>query len=70
MKVKSVVAAVVAAVVVVIVAITVIAGGGMTELRHEIHINASPEKVWSILANLEAVQHYNPTVAEAHYISA
>lgn len=42
----------------------------MTKLHHEIKIDASPEKVWQILANLEEVQHYNPLVAKTMYISA
>ncbi len=41
----------------------------MTELKHEITIEASPEKVFSVLENLEEVQHYNPTVTFAKYIS-
>ena len=41
----------------------------MTQLHHEIKINASPEKVWEALANLETVQHYNPLVAKTKYIS-
>jgi uncharacterized protein YndB with AHSA1/START domain len=44
-------------------------GGDMTELKHEITIDSSPEKVFSVLENLEAVQHYNPTVTFAKYIS-
>lgn len=42
----------------------------MTTLHHEIKINAPLEKVWQILANLEAVQYYNPMVKSARYISA
>ncbi len=42
----------------------------MTELRHEVFIEASPERVWSVLADLEAVQHYNPGVTSARYLSA
>lgn len=41
----------------------------MTKLHHEIKINAPVEKVWQVLANLEAVQHYNPLVKGAHYVS-
>ena len=42
----------------------------MTQLHHEIKINAAPEKVWEALANLETVQHYNPLVASTKYTSA
>ena len=42
----------------------------MSELQHTITINAPPDKVWSALADLEAVQHYNPTVSRARYISS
>ena len=41
----------------------------MVELKHEIIIDSPPEKVWKILADLEAVRHYNPTVLTARYIS-
>ncbi|MBI5379016.1 MAG: SRPBCC family protein [Nitrospirae bacterium] len=41
----------------------------MPELQHTITINAPPDKVWKVLADLEAVQHYNPTVSRAQYIS-
>lgn len=37
----------------------------MTTIRHEIHAACSPERVWSLLADLEAVQHYNPGVRRA-----
>ena len=40
-----------------------------SELKHEIRIEAKAEKVWDVLANLEDVQHYNPGVAKAEYIS-
>ena len=39
----------------------------MTLLDHEIHIAAKPEKVWDVLTDLEAVQHYNPGVKQARY---
>lgn len=42
----------------------------MAKLHHEISINAPAEKIWQVLDNLEAVQHYNPIVARAKYISA
>lgn len=41
----------------------------MTELRHEITINAPLEQVFAGLANLELVQHYNTAVNRAEYIS-
>lgn len=41
----------------------------MTQLHHEIFINATQQKVWAALADLEAVQHYNPLVSSAHYTS-
>ena len=41
----------------------------MTELNHQIKINAPAEKVFNVLADLEAVQHYNPGVVSAKYIS-
>lgn len=42
----------------------------MGKLQHEIWINSPLEKVWNILADLEAVQHYNPVVTKARYISS
>jgi carbon monoxide dehydrogenase subunit G len=41
----------------------------MTQLHHEIHIAAPLEKVWAVLADLEAVQHYNAGVKHTKYIS-
>ena len=41
----------------------------MTQLYHEIRIDAPLEKTWSILTDLEAVQHYNPIVVKSRYIS-
>src|SRR5262245_19253945 len=40
-----------------------------SELKHEIRIDAKVDKVWDVLANLENVQHYNPSVAKAQYVS-
>lgn len=37
----------------------------MTTLRHEIQIAAPVDRVWSLLSDLTAVQHYNPTVRAA-----
>jgi hypothetical protein len=37
----------------------------MTVIRHEIDARCAPERVWSLLADLEAVQRYNPGVREA-----
>ena len=41
----------------------------MTQMQHEIRIAAPPEKVWAVLADLEAVKHYNPSVKHAEYTS-
>jgi carbon monoxide dehydrogenase subunit G len=40
-----------------------------TELRHEIRIDRTPDKVWPVLANLLAVRQYNPGVAAVEYAS-
>lgn len=37
----------------------------MTTLHHEIEAACPPASVWAVLADLEAVQHYNPTVRTA-----
>jgi hypothetical protein len=37
----------------------------MTIIRHEIQANCPPERVWALLADLVAVQRYNPGVREA-----
>jgi hypothetical protein len=34
-------------------------------IHHEIEAACPPERVWAVLADLEAVQHYNPTVRTA-----
>jgi hypothetical protein len=34
----------------------------MTTIQHEVEANCPPQRVWAILADLEAVQRYNPTV--------
>jgi hypothetical protein len=37
----------------------------MTTIRHDIRANCSPDRVWALLADLEAVQRYNPGVQTA-----
>jgi hypothetical protein len=37
----------------------------MTVIHHEVHAACPPEGVWALLADLEAVQHYNPGVRRA-----
>ena len=37
----------------------------MTALQHEVHAACAPEHVWAVLADLEAVQRYNPGVRSA-----
>ena len=37
----------------------------MTTIRHETRANCSPDRVWALLSDLEAVQRYNPTVRTA-----
>jgi Polyketide cyclase / dehydrase and lipid transport len=37
----------------------------MTTIQHEIHAKCPPERVWALLGDLEAVQHYNPSVRRA-----
>ena len=41
----------------------------MTQLWHEIQVAAPLDKVWAVLADLEAVQHYNSGVKHAKYLS-
>ena len=41
----------------------------MTTLRHQILINAPVDAVWKVLADLAAVQNYNPGVASARIVS-
>lgn len=42
----------------------------MTKLIHKQMINAPIGKIWGILANLEALEQYDPTVKSARCISA
>jgi uncharacterized membrane protein len=42
----------------------------MGKLHHEIAIDAPAAEVWQVLADLEQVQHYNPLVAQARYVSS
>jgi carbon monoxide dehydrogenase subunit G len=42
----------------------------MGKLHHEVSIEAPAGDVWRVLADLEQVQHYNPVVAQARYISS
>ena len=37
----------------------------MTTIRHELRANCPREKVWALLADLEAVERYNPAVRTA-----
>jgi uncharacterized protein YndB with AHSA1/START domain len=41
----------------------------MTTLQHEVLIHAPITEVWRVLADLEAVRHYNPMVSTARYVS-
>ena len=41
----------------------------MTTLRHQIRIEAPIEAVWKAVSVLTEVQHYNPMVASARFIS-
>jgi ligand-binding SRPBCC domain-containing protein len=42
----------------------------MTTLEHQVRIEAPLDAVWGALADLTAVRHYNPLVAEVKCISA
>ncbi len=37
----------------------------MTVIRHAVRAECVPERVWALLADLEAVERYNPTVRRA-----
>ncbi len=41
----------------------------MTQITSEIRINAPKEKVWAVLANLGAIESFNPMVEKSYYIS-
>ncbi|MGE0566532.1 MAG: SRPBCC family protein [Bacteroidia bacterium] len=42
----------------------------MTTLRNEITVNASIEKVWNMLADLELLDQYDPTVKKSTLLSS
>ena len=42
----------------------------MTILNNWIKINASPEKVWKVLSDLEAVEHYDPLVTRSRLVGS
>jgi hypothetical protein len=37
----------------------------MTVIRHQLQARCAPDRIWSLLADLEAVAHYNPGVVAA-----
>src|SRR5262245_61730331 len=39
----------------------------VTTLHHSIDAPCPPERVWAVLADLVAVEHYNPTVSAARF---
>jgi ligand-binding SRPBCC domain-containing protein len=41
----------------------------MTVLKNEIRISAPPEKVWSVLASLEALDRYDPGVVRSEIVT-
>ena len=41
----------------------------MTVLENSVRIDAPPEKVWSVLASLDALDRYDPVVAKSEIIS-
>ncbi len=41
----------------------------MATIKNEITVNASPERVWSILTDLELLEKYDPTVKKSTLIS-
>ena len=42
----------------------------MTTIRHELVARCGPERIWQLLADLEAVARYNPGVRAARYVGA
>lgn len=42
----------------------------MTVLENSIHIDAPPEKVWSVLASLDALERYDPGVRKSKIVTA
>ncbi len=42
----------------------------MTVLENSVRINAPPEKVWSVLASLDALDQYDPGVRKSEIISS
>src|SRR5690349_16178463 len=42
----------------------------MTVLENSIRIDASPEKVWTVLASLDALAQYDPGVSKSEVVSA
>ena len=41
----------------------------MTVLENSVRINASPEKVWSVLASLDALDQYDPGIQKSEIVS-
>jgi len=41
----------------------------MTVLENSIRINASPDKVWSVLASLDALHRYDPGIKKSEIVS-
>ncbi len=42
----------------------------MTVLENSVHIDAAPEKVWSVLASLDLLDRYDPGVTKSEIITA
>ena len=41
----------------------------MTVLENSIHIDAPPEKVWSVLASLDALDRYDPAITKSEIVT-